>query len=149
MSNSNERIVEPTPRHLWIIGGIAVLWNAGGATDYVMTQTANESWMSAFTPEKLAFFYSIPSWALAAWAIAVWGGVLGSILLLFRRSMAVNVFLVSLLALVASIFHSYVLSNGMEVMGDAADLGFTATIFVISLGLYFYARELEQRKILV
>jgi len=148
MSNSNERIVEPTPRHLWIIGGIALLWNAGGAMDYVMTQTANESYVSAFTPEKLAFFYSIPTWAVAAWAIAVWGGVLGSILL-FRRSVAVNVFLVSLLALLASVFHSYVLSNGMEVMGEAADLGFTTAIFLISLGLYFYARELERRKILV
>lgn len=149
MPDNNGRIVEPTPRHLWIVGGISVLWNSIGAMDYFMTQTVNESYMSAYTAEQLAFFDNIPTWAVAAWAIAVWGGVLGSILLLFRRSLAVNVFLVSLLALLASTFQSYVLSNGMEIMGAAAGVGFTAVIFVIALGLYLYAREMEQRQILI
>lgn len=29
------------PWHLWLIGIIAVLWHAGGAFDYLMTQTNN------------------------------------------------------------------------------------------------------------
>jgi hypothetical protein len=36
----------------------------------------------------------------------------------------------------------------MEVMGDAFSLGFTASIFLLALGFYFYARALRIQKIL-
>ena len=137
-----------TPWHLWVIGIIAALWGAMGAVDYLMTQTQNEAYLSKFTPEQLAFFTSFPVWVVAAWAIAVWGGVLGAVLLLLKRKLAVWVFLVSLLAMVLTTFQNFVLSNGMEVMGDGVSLGFTAAIFVIAVVLYLYARTMEKRGIL-
>jgi hypothetical protein len=97
MSETREADVESTPWHLWLIGVVALVWSAMGAMDYVMTQTRNEAYMSAFTPEQLSFFYGIP-----AWAIAVWGGVLGALLLLIRRRHAVWVFLASLIACLAN-----------------------------------------------
>ena len=149
MSETNETDVERTPWHLWVIGVVALLWNAMGALDYVMTQTRNEEYMSNFTPEQLSFFYGFPAWVDAAWAIAVWGGVLGALLLLIRRRYAVWVFLASLIAMVITAFQNYVLSNGMEIIGDAFTLGFTAAIFLVALALFLYARAMQQRKILV
>ena len=32
------------PRHLWIVGALALLWNSFGCFDYLMTQTANEAY---------------------------------------------------------------------------------------------------------
>ena len=148
MSESSEAIIEPTPWHLWVIGVVALLWNAMGALDYVMTQTRNEDYMSGFTPEQLDFFYGLPAWVDAFWAIAVWGGVLGAMLLLIRRSQAVWVFLASLIAFLITAFQNYVLSNGMEVMGDAFSLAFTAVIFVIAVALYLYARAMTRQNIL-
>lgn len=138
-----------TPWHLWVIGILALLWSAMGAMDYVMTQTKNETYMSNFTADQLTFFYGFPTWVVALWAIAVWGGVIGALLLLFRRRLAVWVFLASLLAMVVSTFHNYIVSNGMEVVGDAFSLGFTAVIFLFALGLYLYARAMHKRSILV
>ena len=69
-----------TAWYFWLIGIVALLWNAMGAMDYLMTQTRNDAYMSAFTPEQLAFFYGFPSWVIASWAIGVWGGVLGLLL---------------------------------------------------------------------
>jgi hypothetical protein len=149
MSETNETDVERTPWHLWVIGVVALLWNAMGALDYVMTQTRNEEYMSNFTPEQLSFFYGFPAWVDAAWAIAVWGGVLGTLLLLIRRRYAVWVFLASLIAMVITAFQNYVLSNGMEIMGDPFTLGFTAAIFLAALALLLYARAMQKRKILV
>jgi len=137
------------PWHLWVVGIVGFLWNAAGAFDYVMTQTKNEAYMSAFSDEQLAFFYGIPSWAVATWAIAVWGGVLGTLLLLLRRRQAVAVFFVSLIAMVITTFQNYVLSNGMEIMGDPFSLGFTATIFLVALALFLYARSMANRQVLV
>ena len=138
----------PAPWHLWLIGVGAFLWSAVGATDYVMTQTRDEAYMSEFNPEQLAFFNGIPAWAVAAWAIGVWGGVLGALLLLFRRHVAVWAFLASLLAIVVSTFHNYFLANGLEVMGDPFSLAFTAVIFLVALGLFLYARTMRKRGVL-
>ncbi len=135
-----------TPKHLWIVGVIALLWNAMSAMDYLMTQTKNEAYMGKFTPEQLAFFYGFPTWVVAAWAIAVWAGVLGAVLLLLRKRLAVPVFLASLVAMVITSFHNYVLSDGMAVMGaDAMALGFTVLIFVVAIALYMYARAMQKR----
>jgi len=139
----------PTPWHLWVIGAIAVLWNAMGAFDYVMTETRNAAYMSAFTPEQLAFVYGFPAWVIAAWAIAVWGGILGALLLLLRRRLAVWVFLVSLVAMVVTTIHNYVLSDGLEIFADAGSQAFTAVIFVIALGLFIYSRAMHNRGVLV
>ncbi len=137
-----------TPWHLWVIGVVSLMWNAMGAFDFVMTQTRNEAYMSSFTPEQLSFFYGFPAWVVAAWAVGVWGGVLGSLMLLFRRRMAVWIFLASLAAIVITTFQNLVLSNGMAVVGDAFSLGFTAVIFVVALALFLYARAMLKRNIL-
>jgi hypothetical protein len=137
-----------TPIHLWIVGIVGLLWNAMGAMDYFMTQTKNEEYMSAFTAEQLAFFYGLPTWTIATWAIAVWGGVLGTILLLMRNKIAVPVFLASFIAMAITSFQNFVLSNGLEVMGDTFSLVFSGVIFVAAIGFYIYSRDMLQQKIL-
>jgi hypothetical protein len=133
---------------LWIVGVVTLLWNAMGAFDYLMTQTKNEAYMANFTPEQLEYFYGFPAWVVACWAIAVWGGVLGSILLLLRKALAVPVFLVSFLAMVATTIHNFVLTDGLEVMGGAGAVAFSAVIFVVALFLYLYARAMRGRGVL-
>ena len=97
---------------LWLVGIVALLWNAIGALDYVMTQTRNAAYMEQFTPEQLEYFYSFPAWVTAGWAIAVWGGVLGSVLLLLRKRLAEPVYLVSFVAMVITTIHNFVLTDG-------------------------------------
>lgn len=144
----SETLETKTPMHLWIIGVVALLWNAVGAVDYVMTQTKNEAYMGQFTAEQLEFFYGLPMPIVAAWAIAVWGGVLGAVLLLLRKRLAVSVFLVSFIAMVITAIHNYGLSNGLEAIGDTGALVFTAVIFVVALLLYLYSRNQMLRGIL-
>jgi hypothetical protein len=149
MSESQATQNTRAPWHLWVIGVIALLWNAMGALDYFMTQMKNEAYMKGFTPEQLAFFYGLPAWVVSAWAIGVWGGVLGAVLLLLRRRLAVWVFLASLMGVVVTMFHNYLLSNGMKVMGGAFSLVFTAVIFLVALGLFLYSRAMRERGVLV
>lgn len=113
-----------------------------------MTQTQNESYMNQFTPEQLEYFYGFPTWVVAFWALAVWGGVLGALLLLLRKRLSVPVFLVSLLAMFVTSIHNFLLSDGLEVMGGTG-VGFTVLIFVVAVGLWFYARAMAQRGVLV
>jgi hypothetical protein len=117
--------------HLWVVGTLGLAWSAIGAFDYVMTETRNATYMSAFTPEQLAFFYGFPAWVVAAWAIAVW------------------VFFASLAGPLLTTFHNYVLSNGMEIFGDGGSQALTVLIFLVSLALFLYARAMRRRRVLV
>jgi hypothetical protein len=136
------------PWHLWLVGLLAVLWNAMGAFDYLMTQTRNEAYMARFTPEQLEFFYGFPWWVVSFWAIAVWGSVLGSLLLLLRKRFAVEVFGVSLIAMVITTIHNYGFSGGYEVVGGVVPILFSVLIFLIAFGLLLYARAMRRRGVL-
>lgn len=129
-----------TPWHVWVVGVLALLWNAGGAFDYVMTQTKNAGYTASFSDAQWAFFDTMPLWAEAAWTVAIWTSVIGSALILFRSKYAEPVFLASLIAMTISFFHNIVLSNALELMPGAGYLVFTGLIFVIAIGLYVYAR---------
>lgn len=108
-----------TPWHLWVVGVIAVLWNAYGGYDYTMSMTQGASYMAAsgMTPDQIAYYDTMPVWMTAVWAIGVWGGVLGSILLLLRNKLAFPVFVVSFAAFLASLLYVYGLSDAGGVMG--------------------------------
>lgn len=137
-----------TPWHVWVVGIAALLWSSVGAMDYVMTQTQNEAYMSQFSAEQLEFFYGFPSWLVAFWAIAVWGGVLGAILLLLRRKLAVGVLAASFVAMVIVTVRNYLFADGLAVAGDTFSLVFSAVIFVVALLLVLYALGLDRRGVL-
>lgn len=137
-----------TPRHLWVISIIALLWNALGAFDYLMTQTKNETYMGMFTPEQLEFFYNLPSWSVVLWAIAVWGSVIACILLLFRKAAAVWFFLISLICVITNTIYLYGFADGMKVMGDSFSLIFSAFIILVAAFLYFYSKKMSALEIL-
>jgi hypothetical protein len=135
------------PVHLWIVGILAVLWNAVGCFDYYATQSKLESYMGQFTPEQLEYFYGFPMWADAAWAIAVWGSLLASIGLLLRKAWAVWLFGLAILGMAATAVYSFVLSDGMALMGSGA-VYFTIVIWAIALFLFFYAKAMARKGVL-
>jgi hypothetical protein len=134
--------------HVWLVGVAALLWNGFGAFDYVMTESRNAAYLSAFTPEQIAYFDAFPAWVVAAWALGVWGGVFGAILLLLRWRLAVPVFGVSLVAMVVTFFHNYVLSDGLAMMGGAAGLAFSTLIMLVGVLLLIYARLMLRKRVL-
>ena len=135
------------PRHLWIVGVLAVLWNAIGAFDYTASQLRLDFYMSQFTPEQLEYFYGFPTWAVACWATAVWFALAGSVGLLLRGRWAVWLFGISIVAMVLTALYSYVLSDGIAMMGSGA-LVFTGVIWAIAFFLFFYARAMSKRGVL-
>lgn len=131
-----------TPRHLWIVGGLSLLWNCIGAADYTMTQTRNSAWLQGITAEQLAYLHDFPTWAVSAWALGVWGALAGSILLLLRSRLAVTAFALSLAGLVVNLVWRFMLSGVDEAqLFGANPYPLAAIIFVIAAGLLVYAQR--------
>jgi hypothetical protein len=141
-------IATRTPTHLWIVGGLATLWNAFGGYDYVMTQTGNAAYMAMFTDEQRSYFESFPAWMDTAWAVGVWGGVLGSLLLLARSRHAELAFAASLLGLLVSSIYQYALTDMPAGMMTPAMIALNAAIWVVAIFLFLYARRMREKGVL-
>lgn len=138
-----------TPWHLWVVGIVALLWNAIGALDFTATQMRFEFYMSQFTETQLNYFYGFPVWVNVSWAIAVWAAILGSLALLLRRAAAVWLFGLSILGMIVTAIYTMGISNGMEIMGATAGTWiFTLLIWAVAIFLFFYARAMKATGVL-
>ena len=136
------------PWHLWVVGVVALLWNAFGCVDYTMTQLQGDVWLDQFgmTEVQIAYFHTMPAWTFAAWAIGVWGGALGAVLLLLRRKWALHAFVASFLGWLAGVIYAFGMSNGLEVMGNVWPM--QIVIGAACLFFIWYAWMMSKRGVL-
>lgn len=138
-----------TPWHLWLVGVIAVLFNAIGVFDFVMVMAQGATYMAkaGMTEAQIAHYLEMPAWMTAVWAIGVWGAILGSVLLLLRNRLALPVFAVSLGAFLLSLVYTYVLTNGGEAMGREMAMA-SIVITVLLIFFIFYSWLMRKRGVL-
>ena len=138
-----------TPWHLWLVGVIAVLFNAIGVFDYVMSMSQGAAYMAraGMTPAQIAHYQEMPGWMTVIWTVGVWGAMLGSVLLLLRKGLAVPVFAVSLAAFLVSLLYTYVLTDGGEIMGAQMAIA-SAVITVLLLFFLWYSWLMTKRGVL-
>lgn len=149
MTAATETTAGRAPWHLWVVGVVALLWNGFGAFDYTMTNLQGDAWLrqAGMTEGQITYFNAMPSWMMAVWAIGVWGGLLGAILLLVRRKLALPVFEVSLAAYLLSLVYYYVLTDGLAAMGQSM-LPMNIAILAGCLFFVWYAWTMTKRGVL-
>jgi len=137
------------PWHLWLIGLLSLLWNAGGAFDYLMMKTGNAAYLAQLTAAQRAFYEGYPLWVNIAWGLGVWGAVLGSLLLLLRSRLAIHAFALSLLGMAGNFAWGFVISptpmTALMADAGAVPLLFTVAIVVIAVLLLVYAIRMTQK----
>jgi hypothetical protein len=111
---------------------LGLLWNVLGVLSYLFYTAFLEKMMTpevleampaedrAATVAQLQLLAETPAWATGAYAIAVFGGLLGCILLLMRRSLAVPVLGLSLAGVIVQNVHSFGMTNAMEAAGPSS-----------------------------
>ena len=142
-----------TPVHIWIVGILALLWNAIGCYDYLMTRMRNTDYLASMMPEvdpnaMLAWVDAFPIWAQFGLGLGVWAGLLGALLLLVRSRWAE---LTLGLSLVGAL-----LGLGYQIVGAPPMPGATGgmmeimpfVIIAIALALFLYARAMRAKGVL-
>ncbi len=138
-----------TPWHIWLIGVIAVLFNAIGVFDFVMSMAQGSEYLAraGMTPDQIAHYLRMPSWMRVDWAVGVFGALLASVLLLLRRKLALPTFIVSLAAFLISLLYTYVLTDGGAVMGQQMAIT-RAVIAGLLVFFSWYSRFMAVRGVL-
>lgn len=147
-----DQAARDAPWHLWAVGGVSLLWNCFGATDYTMSQLRNRDWlggaaesMGITAEQMIAYIDGFPGWMHAFWALGVWGALIGSVLLLLRKRQAVWAFGLSLLGLAVTQFYQALTPQPEWVQSNVA---MNLVIWSIATFLLIYAVSMRNKGVL-
>ncbi len=128
-----------TPMTHWLVAGAALIWNLFGFSIYYMTVSITEEQMLArFSPEQIVYMEGVPVWVTSAFAIAVTAAVIASVLLLLRKSLALPVFFISLVAILIQHTYSFIISDVIAIFG-MTQAYIAGTVFGITVLLVLYS----------
>lgn len=118
----------------WAIASAGLVFNFLGCINFASQM--NPEAVAAMPDAYRMIVESRPAWATGAFAIAVFGGLLGCVLLLFRKPAALYVFVVSLVAAVLAQLPSI----GAADLPDAAWIGWASQLAVTMFLIWFSRR---------
>ena len=138
-----------TPKHLWVVGILSLLWNGFGAYDYTMSHVGGVDYFETMGLDAAAYtwFQDLPGWSVAAWAVGVWGSVLDSILLLLRSRHAQTAFLISIVGAVISFAYQFSSERPASLEGGMATI-MPVVILVLIVAQWWYARRMAAAGVL-
>jgi hypothetical protein len=128
----------------WIISAIALIWNLMRVNQYIQQAYMTESFKAMYTEEQLAMITSSASWVTAVFAIAVFGGFFGALALLLRKKIAKILFIISLIGIVAQMYHNLFVIDSVAIYGPGAAI-MPTMILAFALFLLWYSKFAEKK----
>ena len=137
MSTAN--LTKPTTT-FWTIGIIALLWNLSGVASFFMEVFITPEALATLPEAERALYETNPLWIKVVFAIAVFDGLLGCVLLLLRKALAIFIFIISLVAVLIQMSYSIFITNAFEVLGPGS-VAMSLLVIAIAIFLVWYARK--------
>ena len=136
----NEKHTPAVHWSFWVIGSIALIWNAMGVINFFVQ--LNPEMLASYRESERAIIVGRPVWATIGFAIAVFGGSLGSLLLLLKNPTGFYLFIASLLGVVITMAHT--LSIGIN-FGIGEIIGIILMPIMVAAFLIWYSKQAENR----
>ena len=136
------------PLWYWAAAGLGLAWNIFGAVQFAgsLSATTQSLMAQGLTAEQAAVMLGYPSWMTFAFALGVFGGILGCVMLIWRKAIAVPVFAVSLAAYVALYIGDIV--HGVFAALGAPQVAVLSVVVLVAAGLFWLARHARAQSIL-
>ena len=87
---------------LWILGLFGLLWNVMGVMNFLWQMSLSADGLATLSEAQRAIIEGRPLWVTVAFAVAVFAGAVGCLLLLLRKSLALALLALSLVAVLVS-----------------------------------------------
>lgn len=133
------------PRWYWIVAGLALLWMLFGVFALVMDLTTSEAALEGLSEAERQLYTARPTWLFIVYGIATVGGLCGVIGLLLRKSWAVALLALSLIAVIIQFSYVLFIMGAIEVVGAATALPLPMMIFTIGVLLLWLALGARRR----
>jgi len=124
----------------WLVSVLFLLSSIGGCFNFVVQLDAD---MLANYPEgKRAIIENRPLWATAGFAVAVFSSVIGCILLLLRKSIAVHVFILALIGTIITMAHAIGI---IAPFGMVQTFSFVITPLIMATFFVYFTRFFQRK----
>jgi hypothetical protein len=99
----------------WVLSVLALLWNIIGVYAYLTQVNMTDEVIATLPQPQQDYYNGVAPWAMRAYATAVFTGLLGCILLLFRKKYATTLFIISLIAVIAQASYNSFIQEFMPI----------------------------------
>ncbi|MCU8011677.1 MAG: hypothetical protein WC024_13835 [Shewanella sp.] len=108
------------PLWFYFVATLSLLWNIMGLMAFVMQMTMTPDALAQMSPDQIKLYETTPIWVDAVFGFAVVSGVLGCLLLLFRKLIAYKVLVASLIAILLQMTYVFCIQQAAVVLGADA-----------------------------
>lgn len=142
-----------TPTVYWVITVVLALWALMGIMAYMghvgMSPEDYAAYVAdgSMTQAYADYAANAPTWATAVFAIAVFSGVAGAICLLLRKKWAVQLYTISLVFILISMFKGFILDKAGSMM-SATQIGMEFAVVVLGIIAVWFSRKKRAKGIL-
>lgn len=133
------------PKWFSIVAIILLIWNLLGVMAFIMQMMMTPEDIAALPQAEQELYANVPTWAIVAFACAVFGGALGCLLLVLKKSSALYLLVLSVLGVCVQMYHSFFISNSIEVYGPGGMI-MPVMVIVIAFALVWLCRKATAEK---
>ncbi|NNC37388.1 MAG: hypothetical protein EX271_13235 [Acidimicrobiales bacterium] len=135
-----------TPTSYWVVTGLLVVWSLMGIMAYLGNVGMSAEDLAKYVAEGdmtqgyADYIASAPAWTTAVFAVAVFSGVAGAICLLLRKKWAVQLYTVSLVFILISMFKGFVLDRAGSIM-SAGQIFMEFMVVILGIIAVWFSRK--------
>ena len=132
------------PWHLWVVGILALLWNASGAFTIMMAQAGR---LPSLEPDEAAYYAAQPAWFVIVTDLALIAAIAAAAALLLRSRLARPLFALSLAAIAVTAGYDLVAGTSRMYANPGALIA-TIAIWILAVLQLLYAIAMRKGAVL-
>lgn len=133
------------PQWFKVTAIIAVVWNLLGVMAFIGHIMMTPETLADLPQADQQLYKETPMWATIVFALSVCAGALGCLALLFKKAIASPLLLLSLVSVLAQMYHSFFIIDSIAVYGPGGII-MPIMVIVIAVSLVFLARKANRNQ---
>lgn len=130
------------PTSFWVIAVIALLWNLMGLAAFFFDMTISQETIAGMDAAMQEMYASTPLISKIGYGVATIFGVLGSVMLLLRKNLALPLFILSLIGVAIQNIANFTMTNAMEAIGSS---GLPLLLLVIAFAVFLVTHTVKSK----
>ena len=133
------------PTWFWIVAALLALWGVMGVVGFHVDVATSAADRAKLDPYDQQLYATRPPWLIACYAVAVWAGLIGSLLLLVRKRLALPLYVASLVAVLVMFGWMFVMTDIIAHKGVLVATGFPILVALLCVLEIWLARLAKKR----
>jgi len=132
------------PTWFKVVAWVAFVWNLLGLMSFVAHLMMTPEMIAALPQAERDLYANIPMWLNIAFGCAVVGGVIGTLLLVLKKSIAFYLLLISVCGVCVQMYHSFFVIDSVAVYGPGSVV-MPGMVLIIAFALVWLANDAKNK----